>query len=80
MSDHDNIQPQTEDQDPSEEELVALLQTLKTEHRRIDDEIKALEENGVTDMLKIKRMKKFKLSVKDQMAYLENMITPDIIA
>jgi len=32
------------------------------------------------DMLKLKRMKKAKLSVKDQIAYLENMLTPDILA
>lgn len=61
-------------------ELVALLQTLKLEHRRIDQEINALAETGVADMLKVKRMKKIKLSIKDQMSYLENQITPDIIA
>lgn len=61
-------------------EHVALLQTLKLEHRRIDQEINALAETGVADMLKVKRMKKIKLSIKDQIAYLENQITPDIIA
>lgn len=69
-----------DDNEPSEEELLSLLQKLKAEHRRIDQEISALQENGVTDMLKIKRMKKIKLSIKDQVAYLENMLTPDIIA
>lgn len=66
--------------EPSEEDLLVLLERLKSEHRRIDKEIKALEENGVTDMLKVKRMKKIKLSIKDQVTYLENMLTPDIIA
>jgi hypothetical protein len=61
-------------------ELVGLLKTLKLEHRRIDQEIDALAETGVADMLKVKRMKKIKLSIKDQIAYLENQITPDIIA
>ena len=28
----------------------------------------------------VKRMKKIKLSIKDQIAYLENQLTPDIIA
>jgi len=66
--------------EPSQEELLEILKTLKNEHRRIDNEIKALDENGVTDMLKIRRMKKIKLSLKDQITYTENMITPDIIA
>ncbi|WP_051279863.1 YdcH family protein [Hellea balneolensis] len=65
---------------PSEEELEEILSNLKLEHRRIDTEIKALQEIGVTDMLKISRMKKIKLSIKDQITFLENQITPDIIA
>jgi hypothetical protein len=64
----------------NEAELLTMLSELRAEHRRIDDEIKALYEIGVTDMLKIGRMKKIKLSIKDQMTYLENQITPDIIA
>ena len=57
-----------------------LLETLKLEHRRIDTEIKAMIETGVSDMLKVGRMKKIKLSLKDRIAYIENQITPDIIA
>ena len=66
--------------EPTQAELQALLDRLRTEHRRIDDEIRALSENGVSDMLKLRRMKKIKLSMKDQIVYLENQITPDIIA
>lgn len=92
MSDFDDIDtgdtPQNpttecEEQDnaePSDADLLALLARLKSEHRRIDQEVKALQENGVMDMLKVKRMKKIKLSIKDQITYLENMLTPDIIA
>ena len=61
-------------------EMLALLEKHKSEHRRIDIEIKALIETGVADMLKVKRMKKVKLSIKDQIVYLENQLTPDIIA
>ncbi len=61
-------------------EMQALLAKFKEEHRRIDKEIKALIETGVADMLKVKRMKKVKLSIKDQIVYLENQLTPDIIA
>lgn len=69
-----------EDVEPSPEELKALLEKLRAEHRRIDQEIEALIETGVSDVLKVKRMKKIKLSMKDQIVYLENQITPDIIA
>ena len=72
---------ETEDNPQDEEaELAALLETLRVEHRRIDQEIKALIETGVADMLKVSRMKKIKLSIKDQISYIENQITPDIIA
>ena len=60
--------------------IATMLDRLREEHRRIDQEIRALEETGVADMLKIRRMKKIKLSIKDQIAYLENQVTPDIIA
>ena len=66
--------------EPTEEELEALLQNLRLEHRRIDTEIKALIETGVADMLKVRRMKKIKLSLKDQITFIENQLTPDIIA
>jgi len=64
----------------SDDELLALVQKLKAEHRAIDKEIKALTETGVLDVLKIQRMKKIKLSMKDKIAFIENQITPDIIA
>ena len=64
----------------SEEDMMTLLTRLKKEHRAIDREIKAMSETGVTDMLKMRRMKKVKLAMKDKIAFLENQITPDIIA
>lgn len=77
----EDFDPETvETDDPSAEELESILSNLKLEHRRIDTEIKALQEIGVTDMLKVSRMKKIKLSIKDQITYIENQVTPDIIA
>ena len=64
----------------SEEDMMKLLAQLKKEHRAIDREIKAMFETGVTDMLKMRRMKKVKLAMKDKIAFIENQITPDIIA
>ena len=68
------------DNEVDEEEMHALLAELKNEHRRIDNEIEALEQTGVVDVLKIRRMKKIKLSIKDQIVFIENQLTPDIIA
>lgn len=69
-----------QDEDLSEAELIETLTRLKLEHRRIDNEIKAVTETGVADMLKVGRMKKIKLSLKDQIVFIENQLTPDIIA
>jgi len=83
MSDYDlpdNQEPDNALSEPTKEDLAAILDGLKAEHRRIDKEINALIETGVADMLKVKRMKKIKLSLKDQMTFIENQITPDIIA
>jgi len=71
---------ETRNNEPSKAELETLLENLRTEHRRIDTEIKALIEMGVNDMLKLQRMKKIKLSLKDQITFIENQLTPDIIA
>lgn len=67
-------------EEPSKAELLALLKRLKAEHRAIDREIKAIGETGVLDVLKIKRMKKIKLTMKDKITFIENQVTPDIIA
>jgi hypothetical protein len=80
MSDETNDTDDNGVNEPGDAELEAMLKTLKEEHRRIDIEIKALIEMGAFDMLKIGRMKKIKLSLKDQIVYIENQLTPDIIA
>ena len=64
----------------SKDDMIKLLERLKKEHRAIDREIKASFETGVTDMLKMRRMKKVKLAMKDKISFIENQITPDIIA
>ena len=80
----DEIPPHTPDKEApealSEEDMLSLLERLRTEHRAVDREIKAMIETGVTDVLKIKRMKKIKLAMKDKIAFIENQVTPDIIA
>jgi len=61
-------------------ELEAELGRLKEEHRDLDSAIEALEHMVAGDQLQIQRLKKRKLGLKDRIAYLEDQLTPDIIA
>ncbi|WP_430910274.1 YdcH family protein [Methylobacterium sp. sgz302541] len=62
------------------DEFGAELQRLKQEHRDLDAAIDALERNIVGDQLQIQRLKKRKLTLRDRISYIEDQITPDIIA
>lgn len=63
-----------------ERDLREELVKLRTEHRELDDEIVALESGGTVDQLMIRRLKKRKLTLKDQITSVEDLLTPDIIA
>ncbi len=63
-----------------DEALRARLLQLCEEHRDLDDAINALIEAKIQDQLKIARLKKRKLALKDQIHRLEIQLTPDIIA
>lgn len=65
---------------PNESELRELLVKLRTEHRDLDAEIVALEATANSDQLRVKRLKKKKLQLKDQITAVEDRLTPDIIA
>ena len=67
-------------QPPDERELRDLLAKLKAEHRDLDIEIVALEAVSRADQLLVKRLKKKKLQLKDQITAVEDQLTPDIIA
>lgn len=56
------------------------LLELKLEHRDLDDAIEHLIATGTFEELKIKRMKRRKLQLKDDIARLENTLIPDILA
>ena len=58
------------------EKLAALIQ----EHRDLDGAIDALVEQGVYDQLRVQRLKKRKLQLKDLITRLEGLVYPDIIA
>ncbi len=61
-------------------ELREKLVSLRDEHRALDSEIVELEAVTDADQLTIKRLKKRKLLLKDQITAIEDQLTPDIIA
>ncbi|GLK52593.1 MAG: hypothetical protein CMH94_03155 [Oceanicaulis sp.] len=60
--------------------LLEQLTALREQHDALNREVDMLSDNGVVDQLKIARLKKEKLRLKDEIARLEDQITPDIIA
>lgn len=64
----------------AEAEIGARLASLRLEHRDLDAAIEALRAAPATDQLRIARLKKRKLLLKDEISMLEDMAVPDIIA
>ena len=68
-------------QELSHEEVLRIkLEVLRREHRDLDDAITAMSERATADQLALVRLKKRKLALKDQIARIEDELTPDIIA
>ena len=70
--------------DDDDEALHAALRQriseLQMEHRDLDDAIARLSENPLPDQLRMQRLKKRKLLLKDQLTYLERQLDPDELA
>lgn len=62
------------------EMLRERLNQLKQQHRDFDAAITSLEMTGTADQLQLRRLKKQKLLLKDQIAEVEDQMLPDIIA
>jgi len=62
------------------EMLRVKLGVLRQEHRDLDEAIHAMESSGRSDQLTLRRLKKQKLMLKDQIARVADILTPDIIA
>ena len=60
--------------------VLARLMHLETEHRDLDDVIDRLGDDAPFDQLKLQRLKKRKLILKDEITKLRSRILPDIIA
>jgi hypothetical protein len=63
-----------------DEMLRIRLGVLKTEHRDLDEAINALQQSTRADQLTLRRLKKQKLALKDQIVKIEDQLIPDIIA
>lgn len=64
----------------AEEVMKVELEVLRREHRDLDHAIAELQESRKADQLRLRRLKKQKLSLKDRITRIEDNLTPDIIA
>ena len=63
-----------------ERELRAQLARLQQEHRDLDAAIAALQHSLGADAIQVQRLKKRKLQLRDRITFIEDQLTPDIIA
>ena len=64
-----------------EKSLIAgRLHQLELEHQDLDDVILRLAADMTLDQLQLRRLKKRKLALKDQISKLRTRLIPDIIA
>ncbi len=64
----------------AEIEMLRKLDALRLQHRKIDSEIYALSAKNSNDQFTLHRLKKEKLCLRDQIAAIEEVLYPDIIA
>ena len=64
----------------NQQTIINKLRQLESEHRDLDDVIERLADDKPFDQLKLQRLKKRKLILKDEMTFLRSRILPDIIA
>lgn len=61
-------------------DIVQQLAALREEHRDLDDAISAMVEDPAVDQLRLRRLKKRKLKLKDWISTLESKLIPDLDA
>jgi hypothetical protein len=66
--------------DTADRELHDRVKALRQEHADLDASIEALEAMPVPDQLRIARIKRRKLALRDEIVKIEARILPDIIA
>ncbi len=60
--------------------LRGELARLQQEHRDLDAAIEALIDAPSHDQIQVQRLKKRKLILRDRITFIEDQLTPDIIA
>jgi hypothetical protein len=72
------------DDDPAgeaDEPILRLrLASMRVEHQDLDAAVAALETVPNPDQIRIARLKKKKLALRDEIVRIEDLLTPDIIA
>lgn len=65
-----------------DEDLILLkrLEHLRDRHRELDEQIKELSDAFTLNQLMIMRLKKEKLTLRDEIARIERIVYPDLIA
>ncbi|HEX9645859.1 MAG TPA: DUF465 domain-containing protein [Alphaproteobacteria bacterium] len=64
----------------NKEALVEQLERLRAEHEVLNSRIDEMTSGGVYDDIRILRLKKRKLAIRDQIGRIESDLVPDIIA
>ena len=64
----------------TQEQILQQIAMMDSEHSDLDAVIERLGEDLPFDQLKLQRLKKRKLALKDEMTKLRSRILPDIIA
>jgi hypothetical protein len=64
----------------NDDALLIRIADLRQQHKDLDDAVHALAMAPLPDQLQIARLKRQKLLLRDKIADLEDMVTPDIIA
>jgi len=59
---------------------AADLESLRAEHRDLDEQIRLLSSEPIGDQLELARLKRRKLMLKDQIQVIVDSNIPDIIA
>jgi hypothetical protein len=66
--------------DEEKVQIRARITALEVEHSDLDYIIATLSQDPIHDQLRLRRLKKRKLMLKDQIAALKDRLIPDIIA
>lgn len=74
------MDPQTPAEPPGEKSLQRWLEELEIEHRDLDEVIHHLVATGHHDLMRIQRLKKRKLKLKDMISKIQSELIPDLDA